>query len=308
MTTLVTGAAGFLGRHLADCLREIDGVPAIGADLRAPTESGYASFHVVDFRDSGAVRSLVRRLRPARVVHLIGGAAGDDATLEELNVGSARRLLAALEIEGIPASTVLLGSAAEYGAVPVVLQPVREEHAGTPTTPYGRIKGAVTRLAQDARDRGQNVTVARPFNVIGPGVPPSLVCGALINRIRDAMRTGDPRRIAVGRTDGIRDFVAVQDVARGLALLAQFQAAALAYNLCTGEGHSVQDLLDRLLTLARVEIDIERDVGLLRNGDVDQMLGDPSRARADLGWSPSISYTDAIEQSWRWATRGDDPR
>lgn len=301
MTTLVTGAAGFLGTHLASALREVEGIPAVGADLRAPLQSGYGAFHLVDVLDPGALRGLLRRVRPQRVVHLVGGAFGDDAALEELNVASVQRLLFALDAEGIAARTVLLGSAAEYGVVPQSLQPVAEDCVGAPTTSYGRTKAAVTQLAREARARGQEVSVARPFNIIGPGVPPSLVCGALIARIRDALRSGQSPRIKVGRTDAIRDFVAVQDVARGVAQLACNGTGALAYNLCTGKGHSVQDLLDRLLLHAQAPITVERDQGLLRGGDVDQMLGDPSRAQTDLGWTPRIEFGEAIALSWRWA-------
>lgn len=301
MTTLVTGAAGFVGTHLADALREVEGTPAVGADLRVPSTSGYSAFHAVNFRDEQAIRGLLRRVRPNRIVHLVGGAVGDDAALEELNVASARRLLLALEAEGIAATTVLLGSAAEYGAVPVSLQPVAEDYIGEPTTPYGRMKAAVTQLARAARAGGQHVIVARPFNIIGPGVPPSLVCGALMARIRDALRNDGQQQITVGRTDAIRDFIAVQDVTRGLALLASQRSGALAYNLCTGTGHSVQELIDTLLLATPRRLVVKRDEGLLRGGDVDQMLGNPSRAQVDLGWQPQIGFAESIDQAWRWA-------
>lgn len=301
MTTLVTGASGFVGTHLATALAEIDGVYAVGADARPGVSAGYATVHVLDLQEADAVRALLRRVRPAHVIHLVGGAQGEEAALDAINVGTARTLLQSLHDEGIDATTVLLGSAAEYGAVPPEHQPVHEEFVGEPTTPYGRAKREVTRLAQTARVRGQRVTVARPFNIIGPGVPSTLVPGALIARLRAALEGEAPRRITVGRTNGVRDFVAVQDVARGLALLAHHRTPSLAYNLCTGTGHSIQELLDGLLGLADGGITVDRDASLLRGGDVDRMIGDPTRARAELGWSPRITFAESVEASWRAA-------
>jgi GDP-4-dehydro-6-deoxy-D-mannose reductase len=307
MTTLVTGAAGFVGTHLVDAFYELDGAPPVGADVRPPPFGVFRAFHLVDFRDDAAVRLLLRSVRPERVVHLIGGAHGDDCALDDLNIGSARRLLQSLEAEDLEASTVLLGSAAEYGAVPVALQPVSESFEGVPTTAYGRAKSRLSRLASDARLRGQRVSVARPFNIIGAGVPNSLVCGALIERIRGLTVHGETNRLAVGRTNGIRDFVAVEDVARGIALLACHPAPAPAYNLCTGTGRTVQDLLDKLLQLADLEIVVESDADLFRSGDVDQIVGSSARAHQDLGWAPRIEFEEAVARSWRWANRSADP-
>lgn len=298
MTTLITGASGFIARHVAGIVRGAK-QRVVGADLRERAGARFDEWFTADFGDAAATRALVATAAPDVIYHLVGLARGSDEALRASNVDTARNLLDAVRREAPGARVVLVGSAAEYGVVPLADQPVRESYKGTPANAYGRTKRELSALGESmARGRGQQVMIARPFNVIGPGVPDTLVIGAIVKRLRASLAGPSPRSITIGRTDSVRDFVAVEDVASALVAIAERGRAGEAYNVCTGEGHTIGEALDRLLALAGEPVAVEQDQALLRSGDVDAMIGSPEKARRELGWAPRVSFADSVSATW----------
>ena len=306
MTTLITGARGFIARHLAAAIRGAGGGRLVGIDNRPELAPGlFDNFETLDLTDAATLQATIQRIRPATVYHLVGAIRGSDETITASNLGTSRNLVAALRRSAPAARVVLMGSAAEYGAVPPSAQPVREGYEGTPTGTYGRVKQQVSALAVDAARRGQPVMLARPFNVIGPGIPDSLVAGAIVHRLRAALRSQPPYAITIGRTSAVRDFVAVEDVVDGLTRIAERGRPGEAYNLCSGEGHAISEVLDRLLAAAAVSVRVDRDEGLMRGGDVDVIVGSRAKAEADLGWVPRVSFDESLVAAWRAAASSD---
>ena len=298
-TALVTGAGGFVARHLAPALRRHGVTSLVGADALAARPDGFDAWHVADLMDAPATRRVVKIAQPSLVLHLVGRFRGSDAEVRESNVTTAANLLDAVRAEAEAARVVLVGSAAEYGAVPAAHQPVRETFEGAPTGAYGRAKREVSALgARAVRERGMHVVVARPFNVVGAGIPDTLVAGAIVGRLRAALAGPPLRKIRIGSTDSVRDFVDVQDVAEGLALAAKLGRPGESYNLCSGEGHRIADLLERLLALAGEPIVVEHDAKLVRAAEVDRLVGDRSKARDELGWRPSVALSESLRAAW----------
>jgi GDP-4-dehydro-6-deoxy-D-mannose reductase len=299
-TTLITGATGFIAGHLARAVRRIVGGRIAGLGIRPSADSAFNEWYTVDLRDPAAARGAIGSVRPGTVYHLVGSLRGSDEEIAATNVVTSRNVLEALRHLAPDARVVLMGSAAEYGVVSLAHQPVSETFVGVPTGPYGRAKQQVTALAlAAAREFDQHVTVARPFNVLGPGVPDTLVVGALISRLRAALAAPGPRSIRIGRTTGIRDFVAVEDVAEGLVRIAGSGLAGHCYNLCSGEGHTIAEVLERLLAEVGEPISVSEDETLLRAGDVDQMIGSWDKAQRELGWRPTIRFEDSLYAAWK---------
>lgn len=300
-TALVTGAGGFVARHLAPVLRRRGAGRIVGADLRGPVP-GYDAWHEADLSDAAAVRALISAARPAAVFHLVGAIRGTEDELLQSNVTTAALVLEAALAAAPGARVVVVGSAAEYGRVSASRQPAGEQVALAPTGPYGRAKVALTALAvRAAREQGIHVVIVRPFNAIGAGVPDTLVVGAIVRRLRDSLASPPPRAIRLGTLTSIRDFVAVQDVAEGLALAAERGRAGEAYNLCSGEGHSVAEVLTRLLALAAEPVAVEHDDALVRPGEVDALVGSWDKAARELGWRPTIPLDASLRAAWEAA-------
>jgi GDP-4-dehydro-6-deoxy-D-mannose reductase len=298
-TALVTGAGGFIARHLVGALRRRGTGRIIGADVRASVADGYDAWHAADLTDAAAARAVVAAAAPSAVFHLVGAIRGTDAELHSSNVITAANVLEAVRTAAPAARVALVGSAAEYGRVPAASQPVREHVTGAGPSVYGRVKREVSALAAHAaRDAGIFVVVARPFNAVGAGISDQLVVGAIVRRMRTALAGPPPRAIRVGTTSSVRDFVAVEDVADGLVLALERGRSGEAYNLCSGEGHSVADVLARLLALAGEPVAVERDDALVRPGEVDALVGNWEKAARELGWRPSILLDASLRAAW----------
>lgn len=298
MTTraFVTGAAGFLAGHLAAALRR-GGADVTGADTRAIPAGRCDAAVYADAHDGLALQAVLRSAGPDEVYHLVGDARGTDEEVRRSNIDTARILLDAVRVASPSARIVLVGSAAEYGTVAAAAQPVDESFHGSPAFAYGRAKQAVSALATAVARNGQHVVVARPFNVIGAGVPETLVVGALVRRLRDALASPPPRRVVVGVTTAVRDFVDATDIAEGMIVLARHGARGAAYNLCTGRGHAIAEVVTRLCALAGDAIDVVEDPSLSRPGEVSMMVGSPAKAEA-LGWRAVRSLDDSLRAAW----------
>lgn len=296
---LITGARGFLARHLLLALRRRGAGRITGVDLRGARADGFDDWREADLTDAGAVHALVKEAAPTSVFHLVGAIRGDESALRASNVTTAAHLLGAVREAAPGASVVLVGSAAEYGRVPAVDQPVAESFDGVPANAYGRCKRELSALAvRAAHEWGARVMIARPFNVIGAGISDSLVVGAIIARVRAAIAGPAPRAITIGTTSSVRDFVAAGDVAEGLAAMAEGGRAGEAYNFCSGEGHAIADVLGRLLAMAPDAIDVRADESLVRAGEVAALVGSWEKAHVELDWRPSTSLDASLRAAW----------
>src|SRR5262245_2656370 len=152
------------------------GPAAVGSSRGGPV--------LCDITDAAALERLIAEMRPAAVVNCAGVTDGTDpAPYYAVHVGGTLNVLMAVR-RHVPASpVVLLGSAAEYG--PVDRVPVREDHPPAPATIYGASKLAQTQLGIIAGSSwGLNVKTARPFNVIGAGLPKQYFLAALAGRLK----------------------------------------------------------------------------------------------------------------------------
>jgi len=298
---LVTGASGFVGRHLAMHLSEL-GTDVIGAARERPDDWA-SEWRQLDVRDSGQVEAIIQDLRPTVVFHLAcadRGAPLDD--LLEVNVGGTGRLLAAVARSAPETRVVVPGSSAEYGLAPPSELPIDEHAALRPVGAYGVSKCAQSLLALAAAARADaDVVVARTFNLVGPGEPATLVCGAFASQIamREAGAENDP--ITVGNLDSMRDFVDVRDAVRAYVLAAMNGSGGEVYNVCSGAPARISDILRMLIAKARTPIDVLPSTGG-GSADVPVQFGDPSRLRAATGWTPGFTLEQSLEallDSWR---------
>jgi GDP-4-dehydro-6-deoxy-D-mannose reductase len=106
---------------------------------------------------------------------------------------------------------------------------------------------------------------------------------------------GRSESLAMGNLEAVRDFVDVGDTVRALALVAEKGAAGEAYNICSGTGHAIYEVLGRLRAQAQVEIPVERDPAKLRPFDDPVLVGDNTKLRA-LGWQPTISLDQSLAE------------
>jgi len=102
----------------------------------------------------------------------------------------------------------------------------------------------------------------------------------------------------VGNLDAIRDFTDVRDTVRAYWLATQHGKPGEVYNICTGVGITIRELLDRLIVLAEVEVDVQTDPDRLRPSDVEILIGDSSKLRADTGWEPKVPFDKTLRDTF----------
>lgn len=298
MRVLVTGAGGFVGRHLARRLAA-EGDRVTGTVWGECLELPGVELHEVDVRDREAVARLLDRARPEVVVHLAGLSHVGQSWERPGCYFRVNALGTENVLRGAGDARVILASSADvYGAVPEAEQPIGEDRPVDPATPYGLTKAAAERLAFALA--GSRAVVVRSFNLIGPGQAPTFALPSFAAQLA-AVRRGEAEPVLrVGNLSARRDFVHVEAAARAYALLARDGEGGSVYNLASGRGVAIREALDALLRVSGVEARIETDPERFRPVDLPLLAGDPSRLRA-LGWEPEPGIEEAVSQLWQEA-------
>jgi nucleoside-diphosphate-sugar epimerase len=272
MRVIVTGAGGFLGGHVVHALKDRGcDIAAIGTKASAARRSVAAFFEFEGVPTQEYLTRIFDSYRPHVVIHLAGCSSTDDvAALYSVNLFYCIRLLAAIRNSAADSRIVIVGSAAEYGPAPDAGRPIRESDPAAPVTGYGESKLAQTRHALSQRDL--NVVVARVFNPIGEGMPPTRALGAFVARMADLGPAGGV--VATGPLTAIRDVADVRHVAQALVAMGLDDVpASQVYNVCTGVATRMSDLTDALTKLSRAPIAFSPSG---TGGGPDWSVGDPS--------------------------------
>ncbi|MEZ4386610.1 MAG: GDP-mannose 4,6-dehydratase [Candidatus Krumholzibacteriia bacterium] len=316
---LITGATGFVGRHLTARL-DADGIAWSGLDRPAQVQAADRPDRLTSWElggpDSDAPQRLARLIGDGAVggvVHLAGqssaGASfGDPAGTMRANLGGTLELLEALralQAAGRPVPvTLVVGSAEEYGAAAPRADRCREDQAILPISPYGTSKAAATLLCGHYRRAfGLPVIAARAFSHTGPGQDERFVFPSFAAQIA-AIEAGraDPV-IRVGDLSPDRDYLDVRDVVHAyLALLASGEPGRI-YNVCSGSSLTIRQGLEILLGLSSVAVRIESDPARLRPVDIPRLVGDPSRLEQATGWTPRVDFADTLRDLLEAARR-----
>jgi GDP-4-dehydro-6-deoxy-D-mannose reductase len=300
---LVTGADGFVGRHLVRRLA-LDGhriVAACRPGGPAVTWGGPDVATVpLELTDDASVREAVET-GPDAVVHLAAVASNREAFADAgqawvVNAAGTARLAEALarrrESGGAEGRLLLVSSGEVYG--PGSQDPRRETDAVAPATPYAASKaGAELAGLEVWRRTGHPVVVARPFTHTGPGQDTRFALPAFAARLREAKATG-ARRVPTGNLDRVRDLLDVRDVVEAYALLLGAGVPGEIYNIARGEGSTVGELFAALAELIGARVEPELDPSLARAADIPHLVGDSTKLRRATGWAPTRSLQQTL--------------
>lgn len=308
MKCLITGCGGFIGAHLAAYLLE-QGLSVYGTvhhsqETLGPIRDRLTLFPC-DVTDRRRMEEILSTVRPQQVFHL---AAQDlptrswedpEGTLE-VNLLGTLYLFEAIRKQGLPCIILLMGSSAEYGAPQAEDGVIREDAVLEPLSPYGVSKAGANLLASVyARAYQMEIVRVRPFFVIGPGQAQN-VCAEFARRIAE-IEEGFADVLTVGNLEAVRDFVDVRDAIHALGLLAEKGLPGEAYNLCSGKGYRIQELLDGLCARSVKRVVVQADPRKLRPSDSPMLIGDNMKLRR-LGWQPKIRLEKTLEDTlefWR---------
>ena len=299
MGTLVTGANGFVGRHV---MARMGGTALAGADGAR-----------VDIRVYEQVAAAVARLRPDTVLHLaaistIANATDDAAATYQTNFWGTYHLLCALAAAGFRGRLLYVGSGAAYGDAYRLGLPLSEDAPLKPTSAYAVSKVAAEALCyQWSRTADFEIVLARPFNHTGPGQDRRFALSDFAAQIAEIRLGLRPPVLAVGDVTVSRDFTDVRDTVSAYELLLQRGVHGEVYNVCSEASRKLEDIILHLARLAGVQVRIEVSTGRLRRHDAGDIYGDPAKIRDGLGWAPSIAWERTLRDLldfWEAKIRG----
>jgi GDP-4-dehydro-6-deoxy-D-mannose reductase len=314
---LLTGASGFVGRHLIERIYAKYPAASIFGFSHSPhqAEERLARPSLVmlvgDVRSFADLRAAIAEAQPNWIFHLAGQASvaaswSDPATTLAINAGGAVHLLEAARAEGSSPRIVLVGSGEQYGVVPAQDNPIKETYAPAPVNPY-----AVAKQAQDLFGYQYWVSYqlpiirARAFNHFGPYQDDAYVVASLARQIAEIEVGLRPPILLVGNLSARRDFLPVGDVTAAYLALAERGTPGGVYNVGSGAARSVAEMLDILLSFAPRSIDVQRDPARFRPIDSPLVEADITRIRAETGWEPRVPLELALRETldyWRAVT------
>jgi len=328
MAILVTGGAGYIGSHT--CIELINaGYEVVVVDnlYNSSKESlkrvgaivgQEIKFYEADIRDAAAMKHIFECEKIDAVIHFAGLKAVGESVAKPMeyydnNINGTLVLCNAMKEAGVK-NIIFSSSATVYGDPAFI--PITEEcPKGQCTNPYGWTKSMLEQILTDIHtsDPEWNVVLLRYFNPVGAhksgtiGEDPKGIPNNLMPYITQ-VAVGKRECLGVFGNDydthdgtGVRDYIHVVDLADGhVKALKKIEekAGVCVYNLGTGNGYSVLDMVKAFSKACGHEIKYE--IKDRRPGDIATCYADPAKAKADLGWEAKRGLDEMCEDSWRW--------
>ncbi len=303
---LVTGITGFVGSYLAELLLsknyEVYGI----ARWRSKTENiehvkSRLKIIEADLNDAHSIYNAIHKIKPDEIYHLaaqsfVPASWTAPADTIKTNVIGTINLYEAVRKAAINPKIQVACSSEEYGLVHPDEVPIKETNPLRPLSPYGVSKVAQDMLSfQYFKSYGLRIIITRGFNHTGPRRGEVFVCSSFAKQIAEIEKGLKEAEIKVGNLDTIRDFTDVRDMVRGYNLALERGRAGERYNICSGKGYKIKEVLDILLKMSDKDIKIEKDPQKMRPSDVPILIGDNSKFKEQTGWEPEIPFKKTLK-------------
>jgi GDP-4-dehydro-6-deoxy-D-mannose reductase len=302
---LITGANGFVGRHLIVALAALPDSPEVIAGTYGEKTSSLLNARALslDVTDPEQTLAVIQAEQPTHVMHLAGISVVSQANQDvrkTWDVNTQGTLNVALAIKrGVPTCRLLFCSSAQvYGGSFRTGKPLGEDAPLDPENIYASSKAAADLLISQMAKDGLRAIRLRPFNHTGPGQPPELVVPSFAAQIAAIERGEQEPVIRVGNLSIRREFLDVRDVVDAyVRAIQRFDSLpnGAVFNIASGKAISVDAILEMLLTMSTKKIEVMPDPERMRPHDTPVMLGDAKAARGALEWWPRRGVKDTLK-------------
>lgn len=306
MRVLITGAGGFVGKHLIQAISaETDyEIFATALDEKEAANIDLPVDHItlIDITEKKAVEDLFEKVKPDQIYHLaaqssVGLSWRIPGVTLRVNIEGTLNILEAMRSQELTDSKILLiGSAEQYGKVTAADLPISEEQSVIAGNPYAISKIAQEQLAAIYKDAyGLQICIVRAFNHIGTGQRPDFVISDWAHQIVEIERGNKEPKLFVGNIKVRRDFTDVRDIVRAYMLLMEKGESGQIYNVGSGKSISLEELLQTMISLsARKDITVEVDPAKVRAADIEELLSDNHKLVEATGWKKTISLEQTL--------------
>ena len=305
---LITGFSGFVSRHFLEYL-EINQIRASikGLDINNPEFNSESfkfikyDFEKVDLLDIDSVENIIFEFQPDYVLHLASFSSVAFSWKEPIlsfknNTNIYLNLLEAVRKLNLPTRILSVGSSEEYGDVKETDLPLTEDHPLKPVSPY-----AVARVSQELLSqiyvKGYNldIVMTRSFNHIGPFQKDIFVVSSFVKQLLEIINKAEKKdTLITGDINIVRDFTDVRDVVSAYYLLLNRGEKGEIYNVCSGVGISLENIIKIVIKYLDIEVIIKVDPERIRPSDNKAIVGSNSKIKG-LGWDQKYLLEDTLK-------------
>jgi len=311
---LITGISGFVGGHFVQYLTthhhdlEIHGIsrskPAWDFIPDLPELTDNSHFHQADLMDIPTIRSLIEEIQPEYIVHLAAQSSVAESWKNPVdsflnNTNIFLNIIDTVRLNDFIARVLSVGSSEQYGIVSEKDLPLYEKSPQHPANPY-----AVARVAQEqlariyAEGYGLDICCTRSFNHCGPGQSDRFVVSSIVRQFVQIAPGAREPVINIGNGAIIRDFIDVRDVVEVYYLLLTKGKRGEVYNICSGQGRSIQDIVTLLSDMLEIPVRIKQEQSQIRPIDNPRIVGSYTKIQRDLGWEPTIPFDQTLQSMY----------
>lgn len=293
MKALLTGANGFLGKHLINKLSS-EGCEIFSLGRVEVENTNF--FHLKSVEDKKTIDRSISDIKPDYLFHLAGTVSNDEAESKKVNTNFAQKLLHAIDKFSLAKKTrvLMVGSASEYGEINCRDMPIKESFVPKPYNVYGNTKLEQTQIGLDWKNDENFIVLVRPFNIIGPGMPKFLAIGNFINQISSIENESE---ILVGNINSQRDYIDVDDVCSIFwELINCHEANGEIVNICSGKPKKIKEILDYLIIHSKKRLRIKADKNLIRKKDMPVYIGDNAKLMGLLKDFEFIPWSSSLKK------------
>ncbi len=319
MRILLTGFTGFVSQHFLEYLNSKEpGSVVLGID-KNPANFNFSnysnlsvSFEAIDLLNKDATEKIINSFSPDYILHLasVSSVAQSWQSPQESFVNNTSiflNLVESIRLTNKNCRILSVGSSEEFGEVEEKDLPLTEQHPLKPLSPY-----AVARVSQEMLSKiyadgySMDIIMTRSFNHIGPGQRDAFVFSSFAKQLVQLAKTDEKvKKIITGDLTIIRDFVDVRDVVKAYYLLLKEGKQGEVYNICSGKGFLLKDIIKIMSNLLNIEVETETNPSLARPNENKKIIGSYQKINTELGWHPEIgiekSLSDIIDY-WKQQT------
>jgi len=306
---LIIGGAGFVGDYLINHLvDDINWDVSVTKMSMETLNNDKAEIYDLDILDKGQINAVLEKVRPDYIFHL---AAQSSVALSwknpgltiDVNIKGSVNVMDAIRVLDYKPRMLFIGSGEEYGHIKPEETPITEDNLVRPGNIYAATKvcqNMIGKIYSDAYD--MDIMMVRAFNHIGPNQAPMFVVADFCKQVVEIERGEKEPIIYTGNLSAKRDFTDVRDVVRAYGLLIQKGKKGETYNIGSGNAIAIQEILDRILKLSKIEIKNEVDLDKIRPVDVPIIEANIAKVNESTGWTPKISLDTTLLETleyWR---------
>jgi len=309
---LVTGISGFVGKHFLTYLNSLEENFEVVGIVRDSSQKYLLDginirYELCDLKNRLRIQDILAFHRPDHLLHLASDSSVSyswryPVNSFQNNTNIYLNLLESVRLLGLQTRILAVGSSEQYGVVNKEEIPINETNDLNPISPY-----AVSRMSQELLSKvyvnGYNldIVMTRSFNHIGVGQRDQFVLSSFAKKVAQKQQ-GLISEIKTGDLSIIRDFLDVRDVVRAYYKLLLQGEKGEVYNICSGKGHSLKDILEEMCMISGIAFEPKTDSSFIRPNDNPTIVGSNRKIKSCTDWSPSIeinrSITEILED-WR---------